>query len=644
MAGVVLLLCFAAPGVAAARGRFASSRVARPTPACHVAARGHVECLAIRVPTVAANSPDAVGPAYEGTGERGGFAPADFRSAYKLPETGGSGQTVAIVDAYNDPNAYSDLKTYRSTYKLPECTEESGCFKKVNQKGETKSYPANSKEWSGEISLDLDMVSATCPSCHILLVEAENTGINNLGEAENEAATLGATAISNSYGGAETNETQEKKSWAAYDKDYDHPGIPITVASGDFGYGVEFPASSQYVIAVGGTALKKEEKSTRGWSEEAWRNTTYKVGEKGAGTGSGCALEEEDKKPSWQHDTGCSKRTDNDVAAVASCSTPVSMYDTYEVEKEKWWEPGCGTSASAPIIAGIEGLAEKPAKELGAEIFYGQPNAEFAVTKGSDGECGGSYLCTAGEGYNGPTGMGAPNGVPKILPDAEGTTPAAIEPGSNDPSVFYVDTNHEIAYWSYTASTGWTNGVIGGSVESGTSLAASYVAGSSLSIIYFVNKKGEIATWTRTTGAWAETTLGGSVESDTSPAAFVGSELNVVYVNKSNEIADWRYPGGPSWVNSTLGGSVESGTSLAASYVAGSSLSIIYFVNKKGEIATWTRTTGAWAETTLGGSVESDTNPAAWLGSELHVVYVDKTTELAEWRYPGGPSWVNSLL
>jgi Fungal fucose-specific lectin len=603
----------------------------------------------MRVPTVAASSPDAVGPAREGSGEEGGFAPADFRKAYKLPETGGSGQTVAIVDAYNDPNAYSDLKTYRSTYKLPECTEESGCFKKVNQKGESKNYPANNAGWATEISLDLDMVSATCPGCHILLVEADEPSLTDLGTAENEAATLGATVISNSYGGSEGTEENKYEDEKKYGSYYEHPGIPITVASGDDGYGVEFPAGSPHVIAVGGTALKKEEKSARGWSEEVWRNTEFKVGEKGAGTGSGCTLKEETKPP-WQHDTGCSNRTDNDVAAVASCSTPVSVYDTYEVEKARWWEPMCGTSASAPIIGGIEALAEKAVKTEGAEVFYGQPNAEFPVTKGSDGECGGSYLCTASEGYNGPAGMGAPDGVPKVLPIAEDTSPTVIEPGSSNPSVFYVDSNHEIAYWTYTAATGWTNGVIGGSVESGTSPAANYDASFStgLSIIYFVNKNGEIATWTRLTGAWGETTLGGSVEPGTSPSAFdtSGGELRVAYVNKSKEMAEWRYPGGPSWTNTTLGGSVESGTGPAANYDASFStgLSIIYFVNKNGEIATWTRLTGAWGETTLGGSVESGTSPAAidTSGGELRVYYVNEDADMAEWRF--STLWVNSIL
>ncbi len=453
LAGLALLFGCVSPTVVMAHGRFAASRRARTSPECHAARRGHAECLSARASAVSVTSPDAVGPAYEGSGEYGGYAPVDLRSAYKLPETGGSGQTVAIVDAYNDPNAYPDLKTYRSKYKLPECTEASGCFKKVNQKGEVSNYPANSKEWSGEISLDLDMVSATCPECHILLVEATDTSFTNLGEAEDEAATLGATVISNSYGAPE--EPVDATAYGAY---YEHAGIPITVAAGDSGYGVGFPAGSPHVISVGGTALKREATSARGWAEEVWRNTEKKAGERFSGTGSGCALEEE-TKPSWQNDTGCKDRTDNDIAAVASGTTPVSVYDTYE---EGGWGNRYGTSAAAPIVAGIEGLAQKPAKALGAEIFYDQPNSEFEVTKGSDGTCTppseDEYLCTARKGYNGPAGMGAPDGVPSVattgaatgISETEATVHGAVSPEGVE-TKYYFEYGTTESYGSKTA-------------------------------------------------------------------------------------------------------------------------------------------------------------------------------------------------
>src|SRR5207249_855536 len=165
-----------------------------------------------------------------------GYGPADLQDAYKLPSgTNGKGMTVALVDAYDDPNAESDLGVYRSTFGLPACTTANGCFKKVDQNGGTK-YPRGNRGWAEEISLDLDMVSAICPNCHILLVEANTNSFANLATAEDTAARLGANAISNSYGGSEYSSEVSDQSH------YNHPGTAITVSSGDSGYGVEFPA------------------------------------------------------------------------------------------------------------------------------------------------------------------------------------------------------------------------------------------------------------------------------------------------------------------------------------------------------------------------------------------------------------------
>src|SRR6185312_6517426 len=156
----------------------------------------------------------------------------------------GSGQTVAIVDAYDDPNAEADLQVYRSTFGLPVCSSSNGCFTRVNEQGQSGHYPRPDQHWSLEISLDLDMVSAICPNCHILLVEASSASMTNLGAAVNEAVKLHATVVSNSYGGGES----------SYDTSYDssyfnHPGVAIVASSGDGGYGVEYPAASQYVTA-----------------------------------------------------------------------------------------------------------------------------------------------------------------------------------------------------------------------------------------------------------------------------------------------------------------------------------------------------------------------------------------------------------
>ena len=190
-----------------------------------------------------------------------GYTPCDVRAAYAVNVSGGSGATVAIVDAYDDPNVEADLAVYRAAYGLAPCTTANGCFRKVNQTGGT-SYPAGDTGWAEEISLDVDMVSAACPNCHILLVEATSNSLINLLTAENTAATLGASAISNSWGAGEFS------SEANYDSYLNH-GIPITASTGDSGYGVSWPASSPYVTAVGGTSLTHAV-NARGWSETAW--------------------------------------------------------------------------------------------------------------------------------------------------------------------------------------------------------------------------------------------------------------------------------------------------------------------------------------------------------------------------------------
>ncbi|MFF0624681.1 peptidase S8 [Streptomyces sp. NPDC004296] len=324
-----------------------------------------------------------------------GFGPSDLQGAYNLPKTGGSGQTVAIIDANDDPNAEKDLATYRKQYGLPDCTTANGCFKKVDQNGGTK-YPAPDAGWAGEISLDVDMVSASCPSCHILLVEANSANMDDLGAAVNRAVTMGAKFVSNSYGGSEdsTDTTSDEKY-------FKHPGVAITVSSGDSGYGVEYPAASQYVTAVGGTSLKKDS-STRGWSESVWGT---KAG--GEGAGSGCS--QYDAKPAWQKDTGCAKRTVADVASVADPATGLAVYDSYQASG---WNVYGGTSASAPFIAGVYALAGAPgASDTPASYPYTHATSLNDVSSGANGSCSPAYLCTAGKGYDGPTGLGTPNGA-----------------------------------------------------------------------------------------------------------------------------------------------------------------------------------------------------------------------------------------
>jgi subtilase family serine protease len=327
-----------------------------------------------------------------------GYGPADLRSAYKLPTTGGSGQTVAIVDAYGDTTAEADMATYRSNYGLPPCTTANGCFKKVNQNGVQGSYPTNNQGWALETQLDLEMVSAVCPGCKILLVEGSNNLNTSLYAAEDTAARLGATEISNSWGGGESSaETTD-------DAHFNHPGAAITVSSGDSGFGVEYPAASRFVTSVGGTSLNHASNS-RGWTETAW-----------SGSGSGCSAYE--AKPAWQTDSGCARRTVADVSAVADPNTGVAVYDSNcnivgQILGQcfKGWGVVGGTSASAPIVAGVYGLAGNGGSVTYGSFPYSHTSSLFDVTAGSNGSCSPAYLCTARAGYDGPTGLGTPNGT-----------------------------------------------------------------------------------------------------------------------------------------------------------------------------------------------------------------------------------------
>jgi adenosine/AMP kinase len=313
-----------------------------------------------------------------------GLGPVALQSAYLAP-TGGAGQTVAIVDAYDDPYAESELATYRSQFGLPPCTTANGCFKKVNQNGAQSPLPVADSGWAVEIALDLAMVSAICPSCNILLVEANSNSWSDLGTAVNSAAALAPAAISNSWGGSESSSS------TTYDSQYfNHPGILITVSSGDYGYGVEYPASSKYVLRVGGTSLVTST-SSRGWAETVWN-----------GAGSGCSAYID--KPSLQTDPGCSKRTVADVSAVADPNTGVAVYSTYE---GGWLIVG-GTSASSPIVAAIFAAAGKTA--VGTIFPYTHTGAFYDVTTGGNGSCSPAYLCTGQVGFDGPTGWGTPNG------------------------------------------------------------------------------------------------------------------------------------------------------------------------------------------------------------------------------------------
>ena len=322
----------------------------------------------------------------------GAKTPAQLKDAYKLTGTSSGGRTVAIVDAYGYPNLAADLATYRSYFGLPACTTASGCLSIKDQTGGT-SLPRFNTGWAGEQALDVDAVSAICPDCKILVVQAKSASIADLGTAVNTASKqAGVVAISNSYGGGDLSD-------ATYGASYNHPGIAVTASTGDNGYqGGSFPASSQYVTAVGGTTLTAAS-NTRGWSESAW-----------SGAGSGCSTVNPALAAAASSGTGCAKRAIADVSAAADPSNGgMAVYYPTSKTASTWAQVG-GTSESAPIIASVYALSGNTAGYANA-IPYSHTANLFDVTSGSNGSCPTTQWCTARTGWDGPTGLGSPNGT-----------------------------------------------------------------------------------------------------------------------------------------------------------------------------------------------------------------------------------------
>jgi hypothetical protein len=335
-----------------------------------------------------------------------GLSPADIHSAYGLDdavEQRGDGRTVAVVLAYDNPTAESDLAVYRDQFGLPVCTSDTGCFRKVNQRGDAAPLPAPGSGWAVESALDLDSVSATCPRCKLLLVEADSSSMVDLLEAALTAYRMGADVISNSYGSV-----GEFSGEQLYEPYYRSIRVPFVVSTGDYGYGnglplvggVAFPAASASAIAVGGTTLTRSD-TPRGWSESAWDLGT-----------SGCSAYI--GKPSWQKDSLCKMRTVADISAVGDPTTGLAVYQTSAAGG--WVQVG-GTSLSAPLVAGMIALAG-PGRAPGhgptkfAAGLYKNPRLFNDVVAGSNGSnCSGTYLCNAVPGFDGPTGLGTPTGV-----------------------------------------------------------------------------------------------------------------------------------------------------------------------------------------------------------------------------------------
>jgi Carboxypeptidase regulatory-like domain len=405
LAATALAMSTGAAAVSYSASPGPSLRLTADTPApCNAPApRGVARCLAVvYTPANHRITADVAGP------PSGALGPAEIQAAYRLP-AGGDGQTVALVDAYDDPSAEQDLATFRAHYGLAPCTTASGCFRKVNQAGHQGNYPAPNSGWGLEISLDLDTVSAACPNCNILLVEADNDDIANLARAADEAVQLGPKYVSNSYGASEfPGELSE-------DRYYDHPGVAVTASAGDSGYGTIWPSASQYVTAVGGTTLTKDASVPRGWQETVWGSASG-----GEGTGSGCSSQE--PKPARQNGvtTDCGRRAVADISADANPASGLAVYDNFGYGG--WLQVG-GTSLSSPLIAAAYALAGPPvAGTYPADYPYHDPHQSadlFDITKGANGPCR-TVLCQAGKGWDGPTGLGTPDGVKGLASGPQG--------------------------------------------------------------------------------------------------------------------------------------------------------------------------------------------------------------------------------
>ncbi|HEY1882447.1 MAG TPA: S8 family serine peptidase [Candidatus Cybelea sp.] len=310
-----------------------------------------------------------------------GYAPSDLKAAYELTSDSlndGGGQTVAIVDAYDDPNVESDLNVYRKQFGLPACTVSSGCFTKHQFTSQTN------VGWAGEDSVDVEMISAICPNCKILLVEAASASIADLSSAE-QYATANADYVSNSWSGNEGSQT--------YDADYRSDCGAIVASTGDHSFNsvAQWPAVLPRVVAVGGTSLT----SVSPRVETAWQRA-----------GSGCSKIY--AKPSFQSalNTGCAMRADADISADADPQTGVAIYDTF---RHRGWLVFGGTSVATPIVASIFALTGSTRTNLLGNL-YAHAAALNDVVSGSNGACG-PPLCVAGRGWDGPTGLGTANGT-----------------------------------------------------------------------------------------------------------------------------------------------------------------------------------------------------------------------------------------
>jgi hypothetical protein len=361
----------------------------------------------------------------------------DIEDAYAIPPAGGSIATIAIMAGADDPNIESDLAVYRAAFGLPPCSSATGCFTKVNGAGQASPLPgpawngdpsaANQLDWATEMSLDVEMASAGCPTCKILLVETNI--FSNYAAAWATAARLGATYVSNSWYFDETEFATAAAAQAA-EADFDFPGVSFFAGSGDFGYGHDnpttatstgigtaWPAASGKVTAVGGTNLISLPQSPW-WSQSAWGGST-----------AGCSSRI--TRPSWQVETwagACgSFRALTDVSALASNVAVYSTWSQWQSPAGDGWDVVGGTSAAGPLTAGIYATNHWTS---GPSWPYTSPSSFTDITTGNDCTSGiAEELCYAAQGWDFPTGIGTPKG--NAAADTFTASPTTVSVGQN---------------------------------------------------------------------------------------------------------------------------------------------------------------------------------------------------------------------
>ena len=380
---VVLALSIGLPAATAAPAKLHPARVCKA-----VVAKGEATCHALKLVDAQGIAPAATAP------PGSGLDPSELQNAYKLSGLKSGGRTVAIIDAYGYTSLERDLNVYRSQFGLGACTKANGCLRILDQNGGT-SLPRMDVGWAQEQALDVDAVSAACPDCKIVVLQARTASFANLGTAVVTAAKLaGVVAISNSYGS--TGDAPD----STYGSYYNHPGIAVTASTGDNGYqGGSYPASSRYTTAVGGTSLVAAPTTSRGWSETVW-----------SGAGSGCSTYNTALSAASPFSTGCTKRAMADVSAASDPGKGgMAVYYPSSRSTSTWGQFG-GTSEAAPIIAAVYALSGNTAGYANA-IPYAHPGSLFDVTTGSNGTCPTTQWCKARSGWDGPSGLGTPNGV-----------------------------------------------------------------------------------------------------------------------------------------------------------------------------------------------------------------------------------------